>query len=74
MKLALALSMLFAAPVAASAGVHFGVGVTVVRSATVAARLQAGRAEFAGRGAAPARIEVAPAAAGSGDLVVTLQY
>lgn len=73
MRSALAVALLFAAPVAASTGASFGVGATVIRSATVAARVRKGAATFAGRGAAPARIEVAPSA-GSGDIVVTLLY
>ena len=69
MKLLAAL-LLLSLPAAAA---RFGVGVTVVRSATVSARYAGGSVSVSARGQAPAQVQVAPPNA-AGDVVVTLLY
>jgi hypothetical protein len=69
MKLIAALLML-SLPAAAA---RFSVGVTVVRSASVSARMSSGGVSVQTRGAAPAQVQVAPPDA-AGDVMVTLLY
>jgi Na+-driven multidrug efflux pump len=56
-----------------AAAARVSVGVTVVHSTTVSARLGHGAVAVSARGTQPAQVQVAPADA-AGDVVVTLLY
>ncbi|HUJ26368.1 MAG TPA: hypothetical protein VLW85_10135 [Myxococcales bacterium] len=72
MTLRIALMLLLSLP-ATAASTRFSVGATVVRSATVSARLGIGGVSVQSRGALPGQVQIAPPNA-AGEVVVTLVY
>ena len=72
MRLLVALLLNLSLP-AAAASARLSVGATVVRSATVSARLGSGGVSIQSRGPQPGQVHIAPPDA-AGDVVVTLVY